>query len=137
MTVVDGDPLTVPDADFASLGHTDDDRRRRGGVRGAGGRAAGGGRRRLIGRPAPPAAERRPTRSRESAGELAVTGPGRPPPTGFPSTRTIGMISVVVPARNSSSAARNSASSSGRSSTGMPASRASSIATARVTLGRM
>ena len=49
----------------------------------------------------------------------AVTGPGRPVPIAFPSTRTIGTISRVLLVRNASSASNSSASCSVRSSDGI------------------
>ncbi len=76
-------------------------------------------------------------RSENSLASRVAIGPGRPSPTGPPFTRTIGMISVVVPARNNSSAVSNSASVMARIATGIPSDPHSSSATARVMLGRM
>ena len=49
-----------------------------------------------------------------------MTGPTRPVPTGRPSTCTVGRISVVVPAKNTSSASRSASTGIARSSTGTP-----------------
>jgi hypothetical protein len=63
---------------------------------------------------------------------LAVTGPGLPAPTGLPSTERIGVISAAVPHMNNSSHRYRYSRGMSRSTTSMPASRASVISELRV-----
>jgi hypothetical protein len=77
------------------------------------------------------------TASRYASCKRRVTGPGRPPPTGRPSTRTTGSTSDVVPVRNTSDTRSRSSRRNSCSRTGMPARSAKRSTSPRVMPGRM